>query len=210
MFILLILHPLLRKTCDYIFFSGRYPSNSAQANGHAYQGPHSSAADSRLSQRVNFDVYFALLFLCALHGFSSLKVLLILYLNFILGTRLPRELVPTATWIFNIGILFANEFCHGYPYSDIATFITQRPAFPDADYQESKGWGSWLDAYGGLIPRWEVLFKMTVLRSVSFNLDYYWSLDRAIGSPAEVRSRSPPSTVESKKLTAAEETARPG
>ncbi|KAI9854879.1 MAG: glycerol transporter, partial [Pleopsidium flavum] len=52
-------------------------------------------------------------------------------------------------------------------------------------------WGTWLDAYGGLIPRWEILFNITVLRLVSFNLDYYWSLDRRGGSPIEKKQLEP-------------------
>jgi D-alanyl-lipoteichoic acid acyltransferase DltB (MBOAT superfamily) len=34
--------------------------------------------------------------------------------------------------------------------------------------------------------RWEILFNITILRLISFNLDYYWSLDRRSGSPIEV------------------------
>jgi hypothetical protein len=34
--------------------------------------------------------------------------------------------------------------------------------------------------------RWEVLFKFTILRLVSFNLDYYWSSHSRAGSPLEV------------------------
>jgi hypothetical protein len=44
-----------------------------------------------------------------------------------------------------------------------------------------------MDDHGGLIPRWEVLFNITILRLISFNLDYYWSLNSPRASPVEVR-----------------------
>ncbi|KAG4302389.1 hypothetical protein PCK1_001371 [Pneumocystis canis] len=34
---------------------------------------------------------------------------------------------------------------------------------------------SFLDRYEGLIPRWQIHFNITVLRLISYNLDYYWS-----------------------------------
>ena len=149
------------------------------------------AADARLDKRLTFDVYFAMIFLCALYGFSVLKILLILYVNYSLASGLPRHYIPYVTWIFNIGILFANELCHGYPYASIVNLI-----LPWAGSQSNRGgklvvenWGSVLDSYGGLISRWEILFNLTILRLISFNLDYYWSLDQqGSSSPLEVCS----------------------
>lgn len=138
------------------------------------------AADARLKQRTHFDYYFSLLFITALHGVSALKVLLILYLNYNIATKLPRAYIPTATWIFNIGILFANELCGGYPFARIAKSLSSG---------EETGlvlWGEWLDGIGGLMPRWEILFNITVLRLISFNMDYYWSLDYPSSSAIEV------------------------
>lgn len=47
-------------------------------------------------------------------------------------------------------------------------------------------WAEWMDSYSGIIPRWEILFNLTVLRLISFNLDYYWSLEKGAGSALEV------------------------
>ncbi|KAI4203344.1 MAG: hypothetical protein LQ350_001865 [Teloschistes chrysophthalmus] len=149
-------------------------------------------AEARLDQRVRFDIGFACLYLLALHGTSAFKIFAILYINFTLAEGLPRSYVPWATWIFNIGILFANELCKGYPYGDIARLVlpaTSAPGISDGD--PAKNWGSYLDSYGGLLPRWEILFKVTVLRLISFNLDYCWSLDRAGGSPLEKKQLDP-------------------
>lgn len=142
----------------------------------------SAAADTRLEQRVSFDYLFALLFIAALHGFSALKVLLILYTNFKIATAVPKEYIPAATWIFNIATLFANELNRGYPYARIVGALLSSRSGDDVS-----NWGVWLDSHGGLIPRWEVLFNLTVLRLISFNMDYYWSLNMRGGSPIEVR-----------------------
>lgn len=120
----------------------------------------------------------------ALHGISAAKVFLILYVNFQLATGLPRQYVPAATWVFNIAILFANELCHGYPLADFAAMLL--PPQTSAAGEKPGNWGTWLDSYGGLIPRWEILFNVCVLRLISFNFDYYWSLDRRAISPVEV------------------------
>jgi hypothetical protein len=141
----------------------------------------SGAADARMGQRISFDYYFALIFIAALHGFSSLKVISILYANYTIATGVPKRYMPAATWAFNIGILFANELSRGYPYARLFSAL-----LPIGKDTEILTWGTWLDSHGGLIPRWEVLFNLTVLRLISFNLDYYWSLNMRGGSPIEV------------------------
>jgi hypothetical protein len=110
----------------------------------------------------------------------------ILFTNYCIATRLPRKYVPAATWIFNISTLFANELSDGYKFTKIAAYLS--PLTPGVLESDSliHGWGAWLDSYGGIMPRWEILFNLTVLRLISFNLDYYWSLDRRGGSPIEV------------------------
>jgi hypothetical protein len=104
-------------------------------------------------------------------------------------TSLPRKYMPAATWIFNICTLFANELFNGYKYGNIAEILqTWAPPAELEPGVERVNWGTVLDDYGGIMSRWEILFNLTVLRLISFNLDYYWSLDRKAGSPIEVRS----------------------
>jgi len=150
-----------------------------------------AAADARMNQRISFDVPFAVILLAALHGFSTFKIVAILYLNYSIAKKLPRQYVPAATWIFNLGILFTNELCRGYSYSSILAFFL--PGSPVSEKEEpATNMGHTLDSYSGLIPRWEVLFNFTVLRLISFNLDYYWSVDSRSGSSVEVRISSRP------------------
>ncbi|PKS12774.1 hypothetical protein jhhlp_000985 [Lomentospora prolificans] len=183
MALLLIFHPLLRKVWNFVFpaKANKYEGNNITAQGAA-----------RLNQRASFDFVFALAFLVALHGYSAIKVLVILTANYQLTTSLPRKYVPFATWIFNVGILFANELCGGYPFKKIAAMIT--PPSGDTDLGAVDPflvqWGAWLDRRSGLLTRWEVLFNITILRLISFNLDRYWSLDAGQSSPIENRANT--------------------
>ena len=194
LFIVMTLHPLLRRLYDALYSSvGGVPdseSTRAPNGGTSHVKSEYTRAEHRLKQRTSFDVVFSILFLIALHGFAAPKVLVILYINYKIATQLKKEYVPTATWIFNIGILFANELGKGYPYSNVAHIFLSWSAPPDisAEKGSNSNWGTVLDTYGGLIPRWEILFNVTVLRLISFNFDYYWSLNRSWGSPIEVRS----------------------
>lgn len=160
---LLLFHPLLRKIWNTI-----RPAPERKDDGGA----------GRLEQRVSFDYAFAILYLLILHGFSAFKVLFILHINYRLAKELPRKYIPPATWTFNIAILFANELCQGYSYRAIAKYIAT-PLIR---------WATWMDSYGGLVSRWEVLFNITILRLISFNLDYYWSVDKRKANSLEVCS----------------------
>ena len=192
LFVVMTLHPILRRFYDSVYNAAPTSSSTPLSDdcvSPANSAPATVIADGRMNQRISFDVGFSLLFLLALHGFSAPKVLLILYINYTLAKRLRKEYVPVATWIFNIGILFANELGKGYPYSDIANIITpwQSSAQVPVQQDAKTNWGTVLDSYGGLSPRWEILFNVTVLRLISFNLDYVWSLSRGASSPMEVR-----------------------
>jgi len=192
LFIMMAVHPLLRRLFSNIYpASGRTSENFQKEAANGSPSPRTvgfKTANNRLEQRISFDVVFSVLFLVALHGFSAAKVLLILTVNYMLATRLKKEYVPIATWVFNVGILFANELGQGYPYETIANGLFPWPT-AQAGIEKEKSmhnWGTFFDSYGGLIPRWEVLFNITVLRLISFNFDHYWSLGRGGSSPLEV------------------------
>lgn len=170
---LLIFHPLARK-----LYNAVSPAQPAR---------HETKGTTNLNQRASFDFSFALLFLAALHGFSAFKVFLILFLNYKLGTALPRRYVPLATWVFNIGVLFANDLCNGYQYKAIASAISPPGLEAGAAVPLLVRWGAWLDSYGGILSRWHIMFNMTVLRLISFNLDRYWAAGSAQTSVLEVR-----------------------
>ena len=146
----------------------------------------SAAADARLDNRLAFDFSFAFLYLVALYGVSTFKVYFILYLNYKIATRLPKTYVPAATWIFNLAILFTNKYYNGYPLADVTNALTPGYYRGTGDVPSLVQWAERIDSYKGLLGRWEVLFNITVLRLISFNLDYYWSLNHGGSSPIEV------------------------
>ncbi|KAF6842820.1 Glycerol uptake protein 1 [Colletotrichum musicola] len=183
MALLLTFHPLLRKVWNFVFPVPKdLHKRSVEEQG-----------DARLEQRASFDYRFALVFLFALHGFSALKVLVILRMNFQIAKSLPRKYVPAATWTFNICMLFANELAQGYKFLAMARYFSPSPVNRSVldDDPFLVRWGAWLDAHGGLMSRWEILFNITVLRLISFNLDYYFSLDQRSGNALEKKQLDP-------------------
>ena len=176
--LLLVLHPLLRRVYE------AYLCRS-DANRDGYQNTTAAAGDARMEQRIRFDYFFALVFITALHGFSAIKVLAILYVNYKIARCLSRAQIPAATWIFNIFTLFANELCGGYPLERFARLLVGSGVAGGSE-PALVACAQSFDGFGGLMPRWEILFNITVLRLISFNMDYYWSLDYPSTSPVEV------------------------
>ncbi|GAA5895752.1 hypothetical protein JCM8208_005077 [Rhodotorula glutinis] len=141
--------------------------------------PTYSPAKARTA-RARFIAVFALVLLGALHGSSLPKVLFILWINYrvaMLGgvrgrggregaAAAPRwwrrEWAPYATWIVNLVVLFANELCGGYHYASLHPSL------------------AWLDDYGGLLPRWHISWNISMLRLVSFNMEFYWASGAAM------------------------------
>ncbi|KAJ5129655.1 uncharacterized protein N7515_005694 [Penicillium bovifimosum] len=183
--LLLLLHPVARRVYQSLINRskvGTKPSSQSVV----------SAADAQLDQRMRFDFWFGLVFITALHGVSALKILLILYINFRIGKDVPRPYVPAVTWIFNLGILFANELSGGYQFEPITKAISSRSELEN-DTSALQWVAQTLDGLGGLMPRWEVMFKITVLRLISFNMDNYWSVDYPAASPIEKKQLDPAS-----------------
>ncbi|KAG7091135.1 hypothetical protein E1B28_010189 [Marasmius oreades] len=105
-----------------------------------------------------FNLVFSLLFLAGLHGTSIIKILLILTVNYSLAKACKSSKAgPVLTWAFNGFVLFMNDRYHGYRFGDI---------LPSLEI---------LDAFVGFYPRWHISFNVTMLRLISFNMDYYWS-----------------------------------
>ncbi|KAI2705258.1 hypothetical protein CBS147317_2210 [Penicillium roqueforti] len=182
--LLLIAHPLARRV---------YQLHINRSNVGTKQSSYSvvSAGEAQLEQRMRFDFWFGLFFIVGLHGVSAFKVLLILYMNFRIGKDVPRAYVPTVTWVFNLGILFANELSGGYSLERIAKVFSLGSGTSEDGATALVQWAQTLDHLGGLMPRWEVLFKVTVLRLISFNMDNYWSVDYPAGSLIEKKQVDP-------------------
>ncbi|KAJ5773272.1 Membrane bound O-acyl transferase MBOAT [Penicillium paradoxum] len=183
--ILLIAHPFARRV---------YQSYMNRSKVETKKPSHAAGAgEAQLEQRMRFDFWFGLVFITALHGVSVLKVLSILYINFRIGKDVPRSYVPAVTWIFNLCTLFANELCGGYPLEKVVKLFAPGTSMSDGSATMLVQWAQSLDDLGGLMPRWEVLFKVTVLRLISFNMDNYWSVEYPAASPIEKKQLDPAS-----------------
>lgn len=107
---------------------------------------------------IPFFLTFSALYLTGLHGTSIFKIAFILTANYwIAKTSGGSRKGPLLTWIFNVLILFANERYGGYRYASFHSSLKV------------------LDAFQGIYPRWHISFNITMLRLVSFNMDYYWA-----------------------------------
>ncbi|KAF9929630.1 glycerol transporter, partial [Linnemannia zychae] len=124
--------------------------------------------------RTYFFLAFSAIYLYFMYGNSILKILLIVSANYAIA-KLGNNArwMPIATWTFNVAVLFLNEGYKGYNFSDIHESLT------------------WLDDNTGMDRRWDVHFNFTMLRLVSFNLDYYWSLNSDHHLIMEDRDRTP-------------------
>ncbi|KAI0729251.1 MBOAT-domain-containing protein [Fomitopsis betulina] len=118
--------------------------------------------ESGRSYIIPYLFVFAVLMLAGLHGTSILKVFVIVSINYAIAKKTKgSKLNPLLTWIFNGIILFANERNEGYRYAVL---------HPSLEI---------LDSVPGIYPRWHVSFNITMLRLVSFNMDYYWACNKA-------------------------------
>jgi protein-cysteine N-palmitoyltransferase HHAT len=162
-------HFVLRRAFDVLYFRvfPMPPQNSSYRAGH------------NLTRRVVFDVVFAIVFLTCLHSTSIIKILVIVTANYLISFFHPNSIAnPILTWVFNIGVLFANEYFQGYRFRLILPWLIAG---------EGAGVGYAMDHLfgGGLLPRWEITFKITVLRLISYNIDYYWAAKK-LGEEEEV------------------------
>lgn len=196
--LLLVLHPTLRKLYNIVRpISVR--SGSPRLNGGSYVS--AAESEANMGQRASFDFGFAFIFLVALHGFSAVKIVTILYMNYCIATRFPRKYMPAAAWIFNIGTLFANELAEGYSMAKIAAYFFAPGMAGYITDSTAVTLGQWLDRQSGIMPRWQILFNFTVLRLMSFNLDFYWSLDQRGGNPLEKKQLDPANLSERDRIS---------
>jgi len=109
--------------------------------------------------RKIYSLVFSSIFLGVLYGTSLIKILILLSINYFIAKRFGKtKLNPILTWVLNIALLFLNDYYKGYKFGSICSLL------------------SFLDKFRGLMPRWDINYNYCVLRSISFNMDYYWCL----------------------------------
>lgn len=138
------------------------------------------APDALVRSRTRFVLACTIPLLVVFHGASVFKIFLLLALNFAVAQLASarderlRRVAPLATWALNLGVLFANELCDGYKFQHL------HPSLAALDAE----WAS------GRLPRWHISWNITMLRLVSFNLDYYWAVRGERSERASSRSTS--------------------
>ncbi|KAK3810554.1 MAG: MBOAT-domain-containing protein [Linnemannia gamsii] len=161
----LILVASIYLPLSHLFNSFFVPSKTTHTLKHPHQQP---------LIRTYFFLAFSVVYLYFMYGNSIIKIFLIVAANYgIAQAGKNKRWMPVATWAFNIAVLFLNEGYKGYNFSD---------------FHESL---SWLDDNTGMDRRWDVHFNFTMLRLVSFNLDYYWSFNSDHELVMEDRDRTP-------------------
>ncbi|KAF9790369.1 MBOAT-domain-containing protein [Thelephora terrestris] len=110
---------------------------------------------------------FSILMLLGLHGASALKILIIISTNYLISRHAGGSSIgPLFCWVFNALVLFANETYSGYRFASLHSSL------------------EFMDNIQGAYPRWHVSFNITMLRLVSFGMDYHWAVTQ--GSQKEM------------------------
>lgn len=111
--------------------------------------------------RKSFLTIFTIVFVFTLHGTNVIKLLLACFINFAIvkyvSSTTYAPITPLAIWVWNVGFLFLVHWKEGFSYGSISYSL------------------SWLDSYTGLLPRWHINYNITMLRLVSFAMDYFWA-----------------------------------
>ncbi|WWC72931.1 uncharacterized protein I206_106895 [Kwoniella pini CBS 10737] len=132
------------------------------------------------NQRLQFIATFSLAMIFLLHGFSAFKIILILFLNYRLSKTpisnegLLKKIWPGILIVLNMGVLFLNERNQGYKYGELHAALGT------------------FDKWEGMLPRWHISFNITMMRMVSFGIDYLWRNQTSNNNqeiPAEYRKR---------------------
>lgn len=126
--------------------------------------------------KVRFDLIFGLIFLFAAHGVNALRVLFHLLVNFAIVKvfKKHRRFATLLAWSYGIGTLFFNNTFRTYPFGKMIPFFAPLDT-----------------SYKGIIERWDVFFNFTLLRMLSFDMDFLERWEDVTGK----RRVSPPPIV---------------
>ncbi|KAJ2081969.1 glycerol transporter [Coemansia sp. RSA 988] len=108
-----------------------------------------------------FACAFSTVFVAVLSGTSMVFIGALAGGNYLLAKNLAgRRWAPLVFWTYNMVMLFSNEHYRGYSFESIAAPL------------------AWLDGWRGILRRWDITFNLTMLRMVSFAMDYHWRVCR--------------------------------
>ncbi len=141
---------------QYRFFRDNFFLLSALVAGHTLLRRGVSLVIPSI-QRTQFDFVFGIIFLIAIHGVNAVKVVLHITIIFILArlTQSHNRLATGLLWTYGVGSLFINDKYRSYPFGNILPFLS----FIDTGFK-------------GIVARWDVFYNFTLLKALSFNLDF--------------------------------------
>lgn len=130
--------------------------------------------------RLNFDFFFGLFFVIAVHGVNSVRIAIHVLICFVI-TRLLKgnpTYAKLALWTYGIGSLFIND-----KYRTALLGSVWSPlGFLDTGFT-------------GIVARWDVFYNFTLLRVFSANLDFLNAL-----YPGEKRDDEKPRSAEFQRV----------
>ncbi|WPK27262.1 hypothetical protein PUMCH_004640 [Australozyma saopauloensis] len=119
-----------------------------------------------MKKRTTFDLMFGLVFFFALHGVNTIRIMLHVVVMYYLARRLKNgSHARLALWTYGVFTLFFNEKFKLVPF---------HVAFLDEG------------AFKGIVLRWEVFYNISLLRILSYNLDYLEKREQAPAKPVKV------------------------
>ncbi|KAK7064865.1 MBOAT, membrane-bound O-acyltransferase family-domain-containing protein [Favolaschia claudopus] len=126
---------------------------------------HGSKPPSDNMYLIPFNFGASIITVVALHGTSALKIFAILTANYYISKRSGgSKSGPICSWIFNVAVIFLNDWYSGYRFRDLTSSL------------------AFLDSFDGIYPRWHLSFNITMLRLISFSMDYYWACNSPTGA----------------------------
>ncbi|GMM35135.1 O-acyltransferase [Saccharomycopsis crataegensis] len=125
-------------------------------------------------EKLTFDMVFGVIFLALAHGMNSLKILIhivICYFAVRLAISMDKKHsgdlnynekfyrcgAISFIWVYGIAALYIND-----RYRDFQLFGAISPSLGG------------LDKIRGIIHRWDIFYNFTLLRTLSYNMDYIW------------------------------------
>ncbi|EDO19415.1 hypothetical protein Kpol_1002p62 [Vanderwaltozyma polyspora DSM 70294] len=107
--------------------------------------------------KIRFDFFFGIFFLIVAHGVNSLRVFAHMFIMYLIAHlfKSQRRIATILSWTYGISSLFINDNYRSYPFGDILPFLSPLDS-----------------SFKGIIERWDVFFNFSLLRMLSYNMDY--------------------------------------
>lgn len=107
--------------------------------------------------KTKFDFACGLVFVCFMYGINSVKLFTHAFIFFTLAHSLKRKrlIAAFAIWSYGIFTLFINQKMKNLPFNNIAIILSPMDQW-----------------YKGIVPRWDFFFNFTLLRLLSYSMDF--------------------------------------